>query len=70
MKLIKYLLDKIPQIIISIMGFTITIFMLNAFKVESTLKIAITIIFLLLAYLILELIILESINFIKVYQIH
>lgn len=36
MKLIKYLLDKIPQIIISIMGFTITIFMLNAFKVEST----------------------------------
>ncbi|HJJ07216.1 MAG TPA: sensor histidine kinase [Clostridiaceae bacterium] len=45
MKLIKYLLDKIPQIIISIMGFTITIFMLNAFKVESTLKIAITIIF-------------------------
>lgn len=70
MKLIKYLLDKIPQIIISIMGFTITIFMLNAFKVESTLKIAITIIFLLFAYLILELIILESINFIKVYQIH
>lgn len=45
MKLIKYLLDKIPQIIISIMGFAITIFMLNAFKVESTLKIAITIIF-------------------------
>ena len=45
MKLIKYLLDKIPQIIISIIGFTITIFMLNAFKVESTLKIAITIIF-------------------------
>ncbi len=45
MKLIKYLLDKIPQIIISIMGFTITIFMLNEFKVESTLKIAITIIF-------------------------
>ena len=45
MKLIKYLLDKIPQIIISIMGFTITIFMLDAFKVESTLKIAITIIF-------------------------
>lgn len=45
MKLIKYLLDKIPQIIISIMGFSITIFMLNAFKVESTLKIAITIIF-------------------------
>ena len=45
MKIIKYLLDKIPQIIISIMGFTITIFMLNAFKVESTLKIAITIIF-------------------------
>lgn len=45
MKLIKYLLDKIPQIIISIMGFTITIFMLNAFKVESTLKIAITIVF-------------------------
>lgn len=45
MKLIKYLLDKILQIIISIMGFTITIFMLNAFKVESTLKIAITIIF-------------------------
>lgn len=41
----KYLLDKLPIIIISITGFIITIFMLNAFKVEKSLKIAITIIF-------------------------
>ena len=45
MSLKKYLLDKTPQIVISLIGFVITIFMLNAFKVEKSLKIAITIIF-------------------------
>lgn len=45
MSLKKYLLDKTPQIVISLIGFVITIFMLNAFKVGKDLKIAITIIF-------------------------
>ncbi len=45
MKFKKYLLDKIISIIISIVGFIITIFMLNAFKIQNDLKIAITIIF-------------------------
>ena len=45
MSLKKYLLDKTPQIVISLIGFVITIFMLNAFKVGKGLKIAITIIF-------------------------
>ena len=45
MSLKKYLLDKMPQIVISLIGFVITIFMLNAFKVGKDLKIAITIIF-------------------------
>ena len=45
MSLKKYLLDKSPQIIISIIGFMISILMLNAFKVDNSLKIALTIIF-------------------------
>lgn len=45
MNLKKYLLDKTPQIVISLIGFIITIFMLNAFKVGKDLKVAITIIF-------------------------
>ena len=45
MKFKKYLLDKIIPIIISIVGFIITILMLNAFKIQNDLKIAITIIF-------------------------
>ena len=45
MKFKKYLLDKIIPITISIVGFIITILMLNAFKIQNDLKIAITIIF-------------------------
>lgn len=45
MKFKKYLLDKIIPITISIVGFIITILMLNAFKIQYDLKIAITIIF-------------------------
>ena len=45
MKLGEYLLDKTPQIVISIIGYVITIFLLNAFKVRNDLKIAVTIIF-------------------------
>ena len=45
MKLGEYLLDKTPQIVISIIGYVITIFLLNAFKVGNDLKIAVTIIF-------------------------
>ena len=41
----KYLLDKASQIIVSFIGFIITILILNAFKVGNELKIAITIIF-------------------------
>ena len=46
MSLKKYLLDKIPQIIVSIIGYIVTILILNAFKIGTDLKIAITIIFL------------------------
>ena len=45
MKFKKYLLDKIIPITISIVGFIITILMLNAFKIQNDLKIAIAIIF-------------------------
>ena len=41
----KYLLDKTVQITVSIVGFIIAILMLNAFKVENDLKIALTILF-------------------------
>ena len=41
----KYLLDKTVQITASIVGFIIAILMLNAFKVENDLKIALTILF-------------------------
>ena len=44
MSIKKYLLDKSIQIIITIICFFIIIFMLNAFKVEKTLKIAIIIV--------------------------
>ena len=44
MSLKKYLLDKIPQIIISIIGFIIFIFMINAFKLEHSFKIALSLI--------------------------
>ena len=43
--LIEYLLDKTVQITASIVGFIIAILMLNAFKVENDLKIALTILF-------------------------
>lgn len=45
----KYLLDKTVQITVSIVGFIIAILMLNAFKVENDLKIALTILFFLVA---------------------
>ncbi len=51
MKLGEYLLDKTPQIVISIIGYVITIFLLNAFKVGNDLKIAITIIFIIVVLL-------------------
>ena len=38
----KYLLDETVQITVSIVGFIIAILMLNAFKVENDLKIALT----------------------------
>ncbi len=41
----KYLLDKTVQITASIVGFIIAILMLNTFKVENDLKIALTILF-------------------------
>ena len=44
MSLKKYLLDKTPQIIISIIGFIIFIFMINAFKLENSFKIALSLI--------------------------
>ena len=46
MSIKKYLLDKIPQILASILGYIITILILNAFNVDESLKIALTIIFL------------------------
>ena len=45
----KYLLDKTVQITVSIVGFIIAILMLNAFKVENDLKIALTILYFLVA---------------------
>ena len=45
----KYLLDKTVQITVSIVGFIIAILMLNAFKVENDLKIALTILFFLVS---------------------
>ena len=45
----KYLLDKTVQITASIVGFIIAILMLNAFKVENDLKIALSILFFLVA---------------------
>ncbi len=45
MSIKKYLLDKIPQILITLIGFIITILMLKAFKVETDLIIALIVIF-------------------------
>ena len=45
----KYLLDKTVQITVSIVGFIIAILMLKAFKVENDLKIAFTILFLIIS---------------------
>lgn len=45
MKLNKYLLDKLPQITITIIGYIITIFILNAFKTNNSLKIALTVVY-------------------------
>lgn len=45
MSLKKYLFDKLPQIFVSTLGFIIIILVLNVFKVENSLKIAITLIF-------------------------
>ena len=41
----KYLFDKFPQIFVSILGLIITLLILNVFKVENSLKIAIMMIF-------------------------
>ncbi len=41
----KYLLDKLPQCVISIIGIIILVFMLNAFKLQNDLKIAILLVF-------------------------
>ncbi len=54
----KYLLDKTVQITASIVGFIIAILMLNVFKVENDLKIALTILFLIIS---------ENTNFTKKY---
>lgn len=45
MKFQKYLSDNIPRIAVSITGCVIIIFMLNAFKVQNELKIAVTVVF-------------------------
>lgn len=63
----KYLLDKTVQITVSIIGFIIAILMLNTFKVENDLKIALAILFFLLQHLILFLIISGNTNFTKKY---
>ena len=47
----KYLLDKFPQFLISIIGFIISILILNVFKVELSVKFAITIIFIIVVLL-------------------
>ena len=41
----KYLFDKFPQIFVSILGLIIMLLILNVFKVENSLKIAIMMIF-------------------------
>ena len=51
MSLKKYLLDKFPQFLISIIGFIISILILNVFKVELSVKLAITIIFIIVVLL-------------------
>ena len=43
----KYLLDKLPEFIVSIVGFIIALFLFNVFQVETALKIAITFLFIL-----------------------
>ena len=63
----KYLLDKTVQITVSIVGFIIAILMLNAFKVENDLKIALTILFFLVAKFNIFLIISGNTNFTKKY---
>lgn len=50
MKLKKYLLDKAIPIITSILGLVFTILMMNAFKVDNNLKIALIIIFFIIAF--------------------
>ena len=47
----RYLVDKVPELITSTVGFIIAILMLNAFKVEKDLKIALTVLFLLVIFL-------------------
>ena len=51
MNLKKYLLDKAFELITSTVGFIIAILMLNVFKVEKDLKIALTVLFLLVIFL-------------------
>ena len=50
MSLKKYILDKIFPLIFSWFGFIIVILILNAFKVDNTLKLAVTIIFLIVSF--------------------
>ena len=50
MSLKKYILDKIFPLIFSWLGFIIVILILNAFKVDNTLKLAVTIIFLIVSF--------------------
>lgn len=47
----RYLVDKVPELITSTVGFIIAILMLNVFKVEKDLKIALTVLFLLVIFL-------------------
>mgnify|MGYP004627902831 FL=1 len=47
----RYLVDKVPELITSTVGFIIAILMLNVFKVEKDLKIALTVLFLLVVFL-------------------
>ena len=50
MSLKKYIFDKIFPLIFSWLGFIIVILILNAFKVDNTLKLAVTIIFLIVNF--------------------
>ncbi len=50
MSLKKYILDKIFPLIFSWLGFIIVILILNAFKVDNTLKLAVSIIFLIVSF--------------------